>query len=209
MSPIRASIRSAMSARAMCSIDGAERIETELADQPRVKAKLLDTLATAYRYIGEPRRASICLSEGGAAASGSARERAARRGRDAQPARGQLRQQRLLAQGRRDRRTTLAGAAREERRRRARTSADSYNTIGVVLQTEDRLDEAEVGAAEGPWIASRQRRRREHDCVLVAQPRQCRVGSPANSTRLSPTFARRSTFARRRSANARRNTSTR
>lgn len=35
---------------------GAARIESELADTPRLKARLLDVLATAYRRLGEPPR---------------------------------------------------------------------------------------------------------------------------------------------------------
>ncbi|MBN8482914.1 MAG: tetratricopeptide repeat protein, partial [Xanthomonadales bacterium] len=37
--------------------EGATRIEHELADSPRVKARLLDVLGSAYRSIGEPVRA--------------------------------------------------------------------------------------------------------------------------------------------------------
>jgi len=122
---------------------GATRIEDELGDQPRVKARLLDVLGTAYRHIGEPRRAAELL------------QRAADLYRD--PAVGQplaaaavLSQLAVVMSNAKFAVADSEQAARESLRLREQHAppdsppiADALNTLGVVLEAADRPDEAE------------------------------------------------------------------
>ena len=127
---------------------GAERIETELADEPRVKAKLLDTLGTAYRYIGEPAKSIDLLREGGElhldprvneplAAAATLSQLAVNYANN--------------GYSRKDAETAARRSLelREKNGGDALAIGDSYNTIGIVLQTQDRLDEAEAALQKG------------------------------------------------------------
>jgi serine/threonine-protein kinase len=128
--------------------EGAERIQSELRDQPRVKAKLLDTLATAYRYIGEPAK-SIDLFRQGIDLHLDANVH------EPLEAAAALSQ---LAVG-----YANNGYARKDAEAAARRSlelrqknggtpldlGDAYNSLGIVLQSQDRLDEAEAALRKG------------------------------------------------------------
>ena len=123
---------------------GAVRIEAELADQPAVKARLLDTLATAYRYIGAPRR-SVELFRHAAelyldprvdkplAAAAALSQLAVLYSNENYP----------LADAEAAARRSL-----ELRERHASPDslelADAHNSLGVVLEGAGRLDEAET-----------------------------------------------------------------
>ncbi len=128
--------------------EGAERIQTELADQPRVKAKLLTTLATAYRYIGEPAE-SIDLFRQGIALQLDPRVN------DPLAAAAALSQLAVNYANNDYSRKDAETAARRSLELRQKNGGDAldigdaYNTLGIVLQTEDRLDEAEVALQKG------------------------------------------------------------
>ena len=128
--------------------EGAARIHTELASQPRVKAKLLDTLATAYRYIGEPAKSIDLFREGidlhldpsvgePLAAAAALSQLAVNYANNGYP------------------RKDAEGAARRSLELRLKNGAgpldigDAYNSLGIVLQTEDRLDDAEAALEKG------------------------------------------------------------
>ncbi|HET6546596.1 MAG TPA: serine/threonine-protein kinase [Rhodanobacteraceae bacterium] len=121
----------------------AARIDHELANQPRVRARMLDTLGTAYRYIGRPESAIDLL------------ERAADLYADpkvGQPldAAAALSQVAVLYVN-----NAYPAAKAENAARRAlalrrplvaedsEETADSLNTLGIVLDSQGRFDEAE------------------------------------------------------------------
>ncbi len=124
--------------------EGAARIEGELVDAPRVKAKLMAVLGTAYRFIGEPARAVELLRASAdlyldpqvdqpLAAASVLSQLAVVYSNNKYPASDALR------------------VAREVVRLREQHSApdsldmaDALNTLGVVLEADDQLDEAEV-----------------------------------------------------------------
>ncbi len=127
---------------------GAQRIQKELAEQPAIKAKLLDTLATAYRYIGEPAKSIELFRESadlhldprvgdplGAAATLS------------QLAVGYANSNYPAADAEAAARRSLA--LREQNGGDALDIADSLNTLGIVLETEDKFDESAAALKKG------------------------------------------------------------
>jgi serine/threonine-protein kinase len=128
--------------------EGALRIQSELRDQPRVKAKLLDTLATAYRYIGEPAK-SIDLFRQGIDLHLDPNVHEPLEAADA------LSQLAISYANNGYSRKDAENAARralELRRQNGGTPldiADAYNSLGIVLNSEDRFDEAEAALAKG------------------------------------------------------------
>jgi serine/threonine-protein kinase len=130
-----------ISARAVLD-EGAKRIESELADEPQTKAKLLRTLATAYRHIGAPARSAELFREAVTlyldprvgdplAAAEASSQLAVVESNDIPGA------------------DALADARRslELRERYAPNDplamGDAYNTLGLVLEAKDQFDEAE------------------------------------------------------------------
>ena len=122
---------------------GAERIESELADAPAVKARLLAVLGSAYRYIGESTRAADLL------------ERAARLYLDAQVdqplAAADALSSLAVVYSNNEFPTSKADAAASEALRLRELHAppdslpiaDALNTLGIVRQADDKFDEAE------------------------------------------------------------------
>ncbi|MET0226321.1 MAG: serine/threonine-protein kinase, partial [Dokdonella sp.] len=130
-----------ISARAVLD-EGAKRIESELVDEPQTKAKLLRTLATAYRHIGAPARSVELFREAirlyldprvndPLAAAEASSELAVVESNDI-PGSDALS----------DARRSLA-----LRERYAPNDplamGDAYNTLGIVLEAKDQFDEAE------------------------------------------------------------------
>ena len=187
---------------------GAARIETELADQPRVKARLLDTLARRTATSASPRRASISSSE-------SIALHLDPRVTEPLQAAATLSQLAVSYSNNGYSRQDAEAAVRRSLELRLKNGGsqldigDSYNTLGIVLSSEDRFDEAEMALQKGLGSASRERRRREHDRLVVAQPRHGRLGPRRvrRGARGLSRGARRCT--KRRSASTSPNTSTR
>ena len=127
---------------------GAERIRKELAGQPAIKAKLLDTLATAYRYIGEPARSIELFRE-------SVDLHLDPRVNDPLGAAGTLSQLAVGYANSNYSATDAEAAARrslalrEQNGADALAIADSWNSLGIVLQTEDKNDEADAALRKG------------------------------------------------------------
>jgi len=127
---------------------GAIRIETELADQPRIKAKLLDTLGTAYRYIGEPAKSIDLLRE-------SVALHLDPRVEEPLKAAATLSQLAVGYSNNGYSRQDAEAAARRSLELRLKNGGsqldigDSYNTLGIVLSSEDRFDEAEMALHKG------------------------------------------------------------
>ncbi|HMM66827.1 MAG TPA: serine/threonine-protein kinase [Dokdonella sp.] len=121
--------------------EGATRIAGELGAEPEIKAVLMDTLATAYRYIGEPKRSVDLLREASAlyleprvddplAAAAVLSQLAVVYANTAYPVADSL---------------DAANRALELRRTHGADGlamADSYNTLGVVLNSAERRDDA-------------------------------------------------------------------
>ncbi len=129
--------------------EGAARIEKELGESPRVKAQLLDVLATAYRHLGqphesaalfrdavelyldphvdEPLKAAAALSQLAVVYSNNAFPDA-----DAEAA------------ARRAMKLREAHAPGD-----VRLLADSWNTLGLVFEAQDRYEEAEQALRKG------------------------------------------------------------
>jgi serine/threonine-protein kinase len=128
---------------------GATRIEGELADAPQVKAKLLAVLGAAYRFIGEPAR-SIDLLDRAAQLYVSPQVNQPLAAADA------LSQLAVVYSNNKYPASEAERAAREALRLRelhaapdSLPMADALNTLGVVLESEDRLDEAEALLRKG------------------------------------------------------------
>ncbi|ANB16660.1 serine/threonine-protein kinase [Dokdonella koreensis] len=122
---------------------GAARIRSELDAAPAVKARLLDVLGTAYRHIGESRRAAELLADAAAhyqrpdvdqplAAAAALSQLAVVYSNNARPVEDA------------ERAARQALALREQHAPPGSLAiADSLNTLGVVLEADDRFDEAE------------------------------------------------------------------
>jgi len=127
---------------------GAQRIHGELGDQPRVKAKLLDTLATAYRYIGLPAKMIELIRE-------AIDLYLDPRVNDPLAAAAALSQLAVAYSNNSYPRADAEGAARRSLELRERNGgdalamADSYNTLGIVLESEDKFDEASAVLQKG------------------------------------------------------------
>ena len=129
--------------------EGAARIERELDDAPQVKAHLLDTLATAYRHLGQP-TPSIALFRAAAdlyldprvgeplKAAEALSQLAVVYANSAYPA------PEVEAAARR------ALALRTEHAPDdARALADSWNTLGLAFEAQDRYEEADSALRKG------------------------------------------------------------
>lgn len=124
--------------------EGATRIESELADAPGVKAKMLQVLGTAYRYLGESKRAVELLAE----ASDLYLDARVDQPLEAADVLSSL----AVVYSNNDYPSSKArGAASEALRLRELHAApeslpiaDALNTLGVVSQAQDRYDEAEA-----------------------------------------------------------------
>lgn len=123
---------------------GAERIDAELADAPRVKARMLEVLGTAYRYIGESVRAAELLSKASKLYLDP---------RVGQPlAAAKALSSLAVVYSNNEYPVSMAeGAALEALSLRERYAdpdslpiADALNTLAIVRQNQDRLDEAET-----------------------------------------------------------------
>jgi len=127
---------------------GAARIHTELADQPAVKAKLLDTLATAYRFIGQPKQEVALFRE-------AVDLYLDPRVNDPLAAAAALSQLAVAYSNNRYPRADAEAAARralelrEKNRAPVLAMADSYNTLGIVLEAGDKFDEAQTLLKKG------------------------------------------------------------
>lgn len=130
-----------ISARAVLD-EGAKRIESELIDEPQTKAKLLRTLATAYRHIGAPMRSAELFRQAiglyldprvddPLAAAAATSELAVVESNEIPGADAVADARRSLAL----------------RERYAPNDAlamgDAYNTLGIALEGKDQFDEAE------------------------------------------------------------------
>ncbi|MEZ5461376.1 tetratricopeptide repeat protein [Dokdonella sp.] len=123
---------------------GAQRIDAELEDAPRVKARLMEVLGTAYRYIGESARSVELL------------ERAAQLYQDprvAQPlsAANVLSSLAVVYSNNEYPASKAENAALQALALRERFAeadslpiADALNTLAIVRQGQDQLDEAEA-----------------------------------------------------------------
>ena len=122
--------------------EGAKRIEGELADAPKVKAKMLEVLGTAYRYIGESARAVDLL---GSAADLYLDPRVGQP-LDAAKVLSSL----AVVYSNNDYPSSKADQAASESLRLRELHAepdslpiaDALNTLGIVRQSEARYDEA-------------------------------------------------------------------
>jgi tetratricopeptide (TPR) repeat protein len=123
--------------------EGAARIHTELADQPQVKAKLLDTLAIAYRFIGEPGKSIELFRE-------SVDLHLDPRVNEPLAAAAALSQLAVGYANSSYPRADAEAAARRSLELRERNGGDplaigdAYNSLGIVLESEDKFDEAEA-----------------------------------------------------------------
>lgn len=132
-----------ISARAVLD-EGAARIEGELVDAPRVKAKLLDVLGSAYRSIGEPAKAVALFRQAIDVYSGPAVDLPL-------AAAATWSQLAVVYSNNKYATSDAQSAARESLRLREQHAgadsldmADALNTLGVVLEADDRFDEAEA-----------------------------------------------------------------
>ena len=124
--------------------EGAKRIEGELADSPKVKAKMLEVLGTAYRYIGESTRAVELLGS----AANLYMDPRVEQPLDAAKVLSSL----AVVYSNNDYPSSKVDeAATESLRLRelhaepdSLAIADALNTLGIVRQAEDRYDEAEA-----------------------------------------------------------------
>ncbi len=124
--------------------EGAKRIEGELADSPRVKARMLQVLGTAYRHIGESKRAVELLSS----AADLYLDPRVDQPLDAANVLSAL----AVVYSNNEYPSSKADAAASEalRLRELHAAPDSLpiaealNTLGIVRQSEDRYDEAAV-----------------------------------------------------------------
>ena len=124
--------------------EGAKRIEGELADSPKVKAKMLEVLGTAYRYIGESARAVDLL--------GSAAELYVDPRVDQPLDAARVLSSLAVVYSNNDYPSSKADQAASESLRLREMHgqpdslpiADALNTLGIVRQAEDRYDEAEA-----------------------------------------------------------------
>ena len=175
-----------ISARAVLD-EGAARIESELVDAPRVKAKLLDVLASAYRSVGEPTRAVALFRQAIEAYSSPAVDLPLA----AAAAWSQLA---VVYSNNKYAASDAQAAARESLRLREQHAgadsldmADALNTLGVVLEADDRFDEAEALLRRAMAIrrarlgdASLQVATTTHNLALVVDGR----GDPAGAAKL-------------------------
>jgi serine/threonine-protein kinase len=128
--------------------EGATRIRNELADQPAIKARLLDTLATAYRYIGEPGKSIELFRE-------SVDLHLDPRVHDPLAAAATLSQLAVEYANNNYRAAEAEAAARRSLALREQNGAgpldiaDSWNSLGIVLEAEDKFDEAEAALKKG------------------------------------------------------------
>lgn len=124
--------------------EGATRIEDELSDAPRVKARMLEVLGTAYRYIGESARAVDLLS----AASDLYLDPRVDQPLDAAKVLSSL----AVVYSNNEYPSSKADEAASESLHLRELHlepdslpiADALNTLGIVRQAEDRYDEAEA-----------------------------------------------------------------
>jgi serine/threonine-protein kinase len=123
--------------------DAAARIDRELANEPQVKARMLDTLGTAYRYIGQPKAAIDLLGQ-------AARLYAASSVGQPLAAAAALSQVAVLyANNNYPHELAERTVERMSALRRPLVAedsdehADTLNTNGIVLNAEGRYDEAE------------------------------------------------------------------
>ena len=124
--------------------EGAARIEGELSDSPRVKAKMFEVLGMAYRYIGESTRAVELLGS----AADLYRDPGVNQPLDAARVLSSL----AVVYSNNEYPSSKADEAAGEalRLRELHSEPDSLpiaealNTLGIVRQAEDRLDEAEA-----------------------------------------------------------------
>jgi serine/threonine-protein kinase len=122
--------------------EGAKRIQSELAHQPKVKAKLLDTLATAYRFIGEPGQSIDLFREAiDLYLDPRVGEPLAAAKTLSQLAVGYANASYPRADAEAAARRSLA--LRQVNGADALGIADAYNSLGIVLESEDRFDDAE------------------------------------------------------------------
>jgi serine/threonine-protein kinase len=123
--------------------EGAARIDNELAGQPEIRAKMLDTLATAYRFIGEPAK-SVDLFREAAKLYLDPRvdEPLAAAATLSQLAVGYANNSYPRADAENAARQSLA--LREKNGAGPLDLADAYNSLGIVLESQDRYDEAEA-----------------------------------------------------------------
>lgn len=123
---------------------GAERIDAELADAPKVKARMLEVLGTAYRYIGESARAVDLLAQ----AADLYLDQRVQQPLAAANALSSL----AVVYSNNEYPVSKAEAAAIEALRLREESAepdslpiaDAMNTLAIVRQNQDRLDEAET-----------------------------------------------------------------
>jgi eukaryotic-like serine/threonine-protein kinase len=123
---------------------GAQRIESELSDAPVVKARLLEVLGNAYRYIGESARAAEMLAQ----ASDLYLDARVDQPMAAAKVLGSL----AVVYSNNDfPKSKAEQVAVESLRLREQFAqpdslliADALNTLGVVRQSQDRYDEAEA-----------------------------------------------------------------
>jgi serine/threonine-protein kinase len=129
--------------------EGAARIERELDDAPQVKAHLLDTLATAYRHLGQP-TPSIALFRTAADLYLDPRVGEPLKAAEA------LSQLAVVYANSAHPAPEVEAAARRALALRtehapddARALADSWNTLGLAFESQDRYEEADSALRKG------------------------------------------------------------
>jgi len=129
--------------------EGAARIEHELDDAPQVKAHLLDVLATAYRHLGQP-KPSISLFRAAADLYLDPRVHEPLKAAEA------LSQLAVVYANNAYPAADVEAAARRALALRTeyapddvRALADSWNTLGLAFESQDRYEEAEAALRKG------------------------------------------------------------
>jgi serine/threonine-protein kinase len=129
--------------------EGAARIDRDLSDSPKVKAHLLDVLATAYRHLGEPKQSVALFRK----AIDLYLDPRVDEPLDAAEALSQLAivySNNAFPEADAEAAARRSLALRSERAPDdALVMADAWNTLGVVLDKQERFEEAEAAVRKG------------------------------------------------------------
>jgi serine/threonine-protein kinase len=141
--------------------EGAARIDRELVDAPQVKAHLLDVLATAYRHLGQPKE-SVDLFRKAVELYRDARVDEPLKAAEALSQLAIVYSNNAFPNADAEAAARLSLALRSEHAPDdAQAIADSWNTLGVVLDKEEHYPEAEAALRKA--LALRSGHSNQHD----------------------------------------------